>query len=874
MSALVTCNCCRGLEALTPVEIANPPGLGAVAYRAGTYATFRESMLAALATRSPALDALDPYSETDFATALVDAWAVTCDVLTFYEERIANEAWLRTATERRSIIELARAIGYELKPGLAASAWLAFTVEEPPPLAAPLPPGTNIGAPQRGAVVEPRTKVQSVPGPGETARIFETVERIEAWPEWNAIRPLRRTAPRPTVRLAVAGRADVKEGDRLLLNDAVKLAGPVSYDAVNDVTLIGVGDDAEPSSPDLAPGPPASLTGSLSLLRFVFGFTEVQLIALNTVRVEEVVTLAEERGLPLDTLAEQIRLAAQVRFDPTLLAFRLRAGIFGHNAPEWGTLPKELRVADPPAAPAPIFATEWKDDNMLVGEGNNGIVDLDSRYPTIAAGSRIILEDGTTRTAHTVTSVGEATRSKFALTAKVTHLAVSPAHGAPKIRSTTVYAESVPLPITLEPNEPPVAGDRIALDGVFLRLRKGQHVIVTGTRDDARTLTASEVREIAEVLLDHGVTKIRFTRPLDRRYVRRTVIINANVAAATDGETVAEVMGNGDAAQAYPAFPLRQKPLTFTAAATASGVASTLEVFVNDVRWREVPSLLGHGPKEHIYTTRRADDATTTVRFGDGITGARLPTGEQNVRAMYRKGLGPEGLLRTDQLSLLMDRPHGIKGVTNPLPTADAAAPESRDDARTNAPLTVLTLDRIVSLRDFEDFARAFAGVAKALATVVRGEPRHGVFITVAGPDGAQLADTSRLETAIRSLGDPFVNFTIRNYRKVFFSVSALVTVGADRIPEVMRRDIERLLRARFAFDRRSFGQPVTRGEIIAAIQGVDGVVSVVADLKDADGTAQDAIPAALPPFDPAAGAPGADLLLLDSAPLDLRITT
>ena len=50
-----------------------------------------------------------------------------------------------------------------------------------------------------------------------------------------------------------------------------------------------------------------------------------------------------------------------------------------------------------------------------------------------------------------------------------------------------------------------------------------------------------------------------------------------------------------------------------------------------------------------------------------------------------------------------------------------------------NAPLTVLTLGRIVSLRDYEDFARAFAGVAKALATWTWDGERQGVFVTDRG---------------------------------------------------------------------------------------------------------------------------------------------
>jgi len=35
------------------------------------------------------------------------SWATLADVLTFYQERIANELWLRTATERDSLLRLA-----------------------------------------------------------------------------------------------------------------------------------------------------------------------------------------------------------------------------------------------------------------------------------------------------------------------------------------------------------------------------------------------------------------------------------------------------------------------------------------------------------------------------------------------------------------------------------------------------------------------------------------------------------------------------------------------------------------------------------------------------------------------------------------------
>src|ERR1041384_4339969 len=127
------CGCCEGISAETPVQIENRPGLSAIAYRAGTHAQFRETLLARLTgSRRPALTGFTTRDSDDFSIALLDAWATVGDVLTFYQERIANEAYLRTATERLSILELARLINYELRPGVAASTYLAFTINEAP----------------------------------------------------------------------------------------------------------------------------------------------------------------------------------------------------------------------------------------------------------------------------------------------------------------------------------------------------------------------------------------------------------------------------------------------------------------------------------------------------------------------------------------------------------------------------------------------------------------------------------------------------------------------------------------------------------------------------------------------------------------------
>ena len=85
------CGCCAGTSVQTPQVETNLPGLPAIAYRAGTWATFKASMLARLSSADyPALAALKTRDDDDFSIALLDAGSVMLDILTFYQERLAS----------------------------------------------------------------------------------------------------------------------------------------------------------------------------------------------------------------------------------------------------------------------------------------------------------------------------------------------------------------------------------------------------------------------------------------------------------------------------------------------------------------------------------------------------------------------------------------------------------------------------------------------------------------------------------------------------------------------------------------------------------------------------------------------------------------
>jgi hypothetical protein len=395
---------------------------------------------------------------------------------------------------------------------------------------------------------------------------------------------------------------------------------------------------------------------------------------------------------------------------------------------------------------------------------------------------------------------------------------------------------------------------------------------VNTSADDAETL--SELVEIKAVeSADESHSKLLFTTSLVNVYQRESVTIAANVARATHGETVIELLGGGDAAQAFQKFRLKQTPLTYL-----TGGVSTLAVRVNDVLWTEVPSLYGRGPVERIYTTEHDDDGYSTVVFGDGVQGARLPTGLNNVRATYRKGSGLGGMVAAGQLTQLMTRPLGVKEAVNPLAPEGAQDSETLDQARRNAPLKILTLDRVVSLQDYEDYARSYGGIEKALATWTWTGERNQVLVTVAGAGGSTLSETGDTVTGLlsklREIGDPRVPIVVKPYTPVSFHVVAGLYIDPAYEPDVITAAAEQALRDKFSFSARDFGQPVALSEVAAALHEVEGIVGVDVDALYREGDA-DEPNSLLFAFTPRPGGVDiipAELLTLSSDPVSLEV--
>jgi len=851
------CGCCETIAPAAPA-IDNPPGLSAIAYRIGTQPLFKARMKAALGTR-PELLGLTARDESDPSIALVDAWATVLDVLTFYQERIATEAYLRTATETQSVYSLAAEISYLPNPGVAADVVLAFQLDTSPgsPGDVPIPVGT---------------RVQSLPEPNAKPQTFETVEVVDARPEWNVL------FPRRTVR------------QHLAMNEtSVVLAGTSTLLRPGDALLfVGHHRHVKSSSQH-------------------WDFRVLETVSVDTVAGTTTVTWSRGLGKRLKKAKDHLaKKAHPVRAELHVYAMKTRAGMFGFNAPDWRLIPDQIR---PHYSNATAATQEWPDFNIYspAGTQNKDTIDLDAVYAEAAKSAYAVVALETYAELFGIVATTQAARADFGLSSKTTRITLDPKEKLKNferhVRDAVVHLQGPEVTLADIKLSNPVQGTSIPLDRVVEGLNPGKKIIVTGKRAraivtqhlkfvasdgtkvslqpgesvqmtrphtwDSGTaqitwyirapggqegdITASSAgsvlrwtpaldgdQPIAEVatiedgseLIDGTTTRLKLHDALANCYDRASLKINGNVAHATHGESKQEVLGSGDASRPFQTFTLKQAPLTYVSSAAASGAATTLEVRVDDLAWTEVPTLYGQGPHDQVYLVRLAAGGEVRVEFGDGITGARLPTGVENVKATYRVGVGRPGVVGADRIKLLMTRPQGVQSVDNPVPAGGIAADaEGLDSARQNAPQQVVTFSRVVSLTDFEDFARAFAGIAKAQADWVWDGSSRKVNVTVAGTNGAPVTkdgDTyPKLKTAITSYADPHQRFEVSSFEDLRFAITAFLFLETGRDETIVVPAAVKAVRDAFSFDRRSLGQPVFESEVIAVLQATPGVMAV-----------------------------------------------
>jgi hypothetical protein len=244
------------------------------------------------------------------------------------------------------------------------------------------------------------------------------------------------------------------------------------------------------------------------------------------------------------------------------------------------------------------------------------------------------------------------------------------------------------------------------------------------------------------------------------------------------------------------------------------------------------------GSRSYDYNGDQGD----TIRFGDDIFGEIPETGAV-FQVIYRAGAGALGNVAADSITKIDPAASGLfLAVTNPFAAAGGADEEPDEAVRRMAPFAFRAL-RLFNVRpeDYEASAKSLPWVLNA-GTVFRWTGSWLTVFTTAQPRGTEQVTLDEHLELINLLNRRrLAGYESYVPAPVYVSLDLLITLCAR--PDAFRGDVEAAVLAAlstsqfpdgstgfFYFDRFTFGQPLERSALEAAIQnagGVDGVVSI-----------------------------------------------
>lgn len=834
-----------------PGAIANRPGLNRLGYRIGDYASLRAHLLDQL-VKSPALAGWTHLQPDDPGIALLEGAAMLADLLTFYQELYANETKLRTATWQESVFDLVRLTGYRPAPGLGGSARFALELKDGDPV-----------------MVAAGFAFQAMIEGADQPAIFESSESVMAWPQLSRFHLYRRRS----------GLAPIAPGTRAL-----------------DIVRVGDADDlASRAGHGIEPG------DRLLLMSGPFDPYEVLVVKETEQRLDRV-TLhldgAVRRTHPGQVSAYRLgRTFRHYGADAPRRFYQFRDDppkTFGHDtrydrptaAPSGGSsyysalAAREMPLAgevDDLATGATLVCTGqtslgtvrdfvyarrvervrprellWANASAPVS-----VVELDAPL-TAAASTRARPLSGRARLETQPGATGNVGAGLFARAAGSPTGPFQPVallielHDIRRLRLHETRGARMVL------RAPPVQqaglgdgrvnffGTRAAADALA-----GRTLLLDGLTDTPEAIrVAPDQPELAALpsgppgdrrMWPIALGTVPASGPAGFGEADPAVTVYGNIVAATQGETQAEApIGSGDARLAYQTFALPKGPLTFLSDPSRSPpYAPELTVRVSGRSWRRVATLFGQPPDAEVYVVRADGAGGQWVQFGDGVSGARLPSGRNNVSAVWRVGSGAVGGLVDGAQVKAKGRLKPLRQVRMPGPVTGGAAAEAMAGAREAAPGRMQSLGRLVGLADYQAEALAVPGVLKAGAVFAAEARRPAITVTVLTEDPspqAVAAVEAALLQADRCRGPRRYPLQVIAGRRRY--VHLALSLGYD--PDRRRADIEAAVTAAlgalpvdragapdaglFAEPRRRFGQDVHISQAVAAVQAVDGV--------------------------------------------------
>ncbi len=719
----------------------NPAGLDSIAFRISDYRGFRRALLNRQEGEQ-ALYAWRPGGEGDLAVMMVEWWAYLADILTFYNERIAKQAYLRTADRPQSVGRLIRVLGYRPRPAIGARGVLAALVK----------PGQSLVLPKGQQFL-------SKPGPGQQVQTFELdLDTAIGGPD--------------------AAPARLVESLLVPMSGMLMLPGEVRGVSVGETLLLRA-----PQQTDN--------------------------VALQVTQVRSIMRPDRTRHTLLTATFSEAPPAAARAADFRLERARQSSGLWTltdgaieiptNNSPSYvlhlSGLARDLSPNDPVILTGPASSTPLATRVLTVEEvvwyansaSDPSTPPANNPLPILHA--RVMLANPIDLS-WDVAAIGFA--YNFGEAARLEDQIQDGWDGSQTALEATapaVFRAGSAVPVLIED----VNGIGVAANA-------------TSAGDDTASLSGL---------------------PTPFTPLNMPARVFYNLLPISRGKTVAnEVLGSGDARLPDQSFTLAKSPVTYLA--SGPNWASTVAVRVDGRPWREVSSFYGQAAGAEVFVTHEDESGATQIKFGDGVNGARLPTGSNNVVATYRIGAGaaspPAG-----KLTVLANPFPGLAAVRNPVAVGGGDDPDPPLKIRQYAPRSVLTFGRAVSVLDYEALAAQAPGVTRARAAWAWNETRQCAAVTVyVGDDPAALASAT---VALQAARDPNRSIAVVAAQALPTRLTMTLQVAEGMDPDAVIAAATQTLigdGAIFTPSGLRVGQPVFDSVIAAAVLSADGAVAIL----------------------------------------------
>jgi hypothetical protein len=385
-------------------------------------------------------------------------------------------------------------------------------------------------------------------------------------------------------------------------------------------------------------------------------------------------------------------------------------------------------------------------------------------------------------------------------------------------------------------NDRPLRGHEIPVAELPEPLAKGRSVIVISGEEILQTSVSGLLRSGSRL-------RIRLEDPLPPGATYGGLVVHGNIVTAGHGVRRPEkVLGSGDAARIRQRFLLEAENVSFVPDATqSSGVRAAIEVTIDGRRWDQVATLNDSGPADPHFEVRMTEEGVALLAFGDGAHGRRLPTGVNNVRAVFRQGNGVEGNVAADS-GWKPVKPHRcVDEVLQPVAATGGADLEAARSMREAAPASVLTLDRAVSLTDFAMLARQHSSIVQAGAFrhATGLARRESVEVVVVPSDGSDVTSDLRESVCsyLTSHAVPGVEISVTAYEPVILELEVVIRVDSDAFEvDQVEADVRDALIASLSLSVRRLGQSLYRSEVYRITEGVTGVENSVVSMRTTGG--------------------------------------